>query len=125
MKRIKMVIHEPSINKVVGSELNLLLDDNANLVDAIMEVDKLINNRGGFPLSDYQSLLHMVYNPIENRFYKQVAVTAHTEQDQMLNVREDVKKELPEGTTIILIPVGGCISEWEEALDYKEFSKAK
>ena len=126
MKRIKLVVHEPSINKVLGNELNLLLHDKANIVDAINEADKLINNQGGFPLQDYQSLLHMVYNPIENRFYKQVAVTAHREPNQtMLNVRENPKKELPEGTTIILIPTGGCISEWEQAIDYGEFLKAK
>jgi len=123
MKRVKLVIHEPSINKVVGSELDLLLDDKANVLDAINEVDKLINNKGGFPRPEYRSLLHMVYNPVQNRFYKQVAVTAQ-ESDQMLNVRDDPKKELPEDTTIILIPAGGCISEWEETIDYREFLKA-
>jgi len=34
MKRIKLFIHEPSINKVIGRELDLLLDDKASLVDA-------------------------------------------------------------------------------------------
>jgi len=116
MKKVRLVIHEPSVNKVIGSELSLLLPDNANLVDAISEVDKLINARGGFPVPNYRSLLHMVYNPVENRFYKQVAVTAH-EKLEMLNVRDNPKKELPEGTTIILIPTGGCISEWEEPID--------
>jgi len=124
MKRIKFVIHEPLINKVIGNELNLLLHDKASLVDAINEVDKIINSGGGFPLLDYRSLLHMVYNPLENRFYKQVAISAYREQDQMLNVRDNAKRELPEGTTIILIPKGGCISEWEEALDPEEFLKA-
>jgi len=124
MKKIKLVIHEPLINRVIGNELNLLLEEKASVVDAINEADKLINNKGGFPLPDYQSLLHMVYNPVENRFYKQVAVTAHKEPEQMLNVRDDPRKELPEGTTIILIPTGGCISEWEQAINYKEFSRA-
>jgi len=40
MKRIKLVIHEPLINMVIGSELNLSLNDKANLVDAIDEVTK-------------------------------------------------------------------------------------
>jgi hypothetical protein len=124
MKQVRLVIHEPAINKIIGSELNLLLDDKANLVDAINEVDKLINNKGGFPLPDFRSFVHMVYDPVENRFYKQVAVTAHKELVQAANVRDDPKKELPEGTTIILIPAGGCISEWEEAINYEKFSKA-
>jgi hypothetical protein len=124
MKQVRLVIHEPAINKIIGSELNLLLDDKANLVDAINEVDKLINNKGGFPLPDFRSFVHMIYNPIENRFYKQVAVTAHKELVQAVNVRDDPKKELPEGTTVILIPAGGCISEWEEAINCEKFSKA-
>ena len=124
MKRIKVVIREPSINKVICSELNLLLNDEANLIDVIKEVDKVISSRGKFPLPDYQSLLYMIYNPFENRFYKQVAVTAYKESGWLPNMRDSPKKELPEGITIILIPTGGCISEWEEAIDYEEFSKA-
>ena len=123
MKRIKLFIHEPLINKVIGRELNLLLNDKANLIDAIDEVDKMINSKGSFPVPDYQSLLHMIYNPVENRFYKQVAITAYKQSGQMLNVREDSKKELPRGTTVTLIPAGGCISEWEEAIDSEEFLK--
>jgi len=124
MKRIRVVIREPSINKVIGNELNLLLNDEANLIDVIKGVDKAISSRGKFSLPDYQSLLHMLYNPVENRFYKQVAVTAYKESGWLPNVRDFPKKELPGGINIILIPAGGCISEWEEAMDYKEFLKA-
>jgi hypothetical protein len=92
MKQVRLVIHEPAINKIIGSELNLLLDDKANLIDAINEVDKLINNKGGFPLPDCRSFVHMVYNPVENRFYKQVAATAHEELGQPVNVRDDQKR---------------------------------
>ncbi len=124
MKKVKLFIHEPSINKLIGRELDLLLGDTANLVDVINETDKKINTKGGFPVPDYQSLLHMIYNPVENRFYKQVAVSAYKESGQSLNVREDPKKELPEGITITLIPAGGCISAWEEAINYTNFLKA-
>ncbi|HML02087.1 MAG TPA: hypothetical protein VK487_01805 [Candidatus Bathyarchaeia archaeon] len=118
-----MVIHEPAINKLVGRELNLALDDEASLVDAIDRLDKVISSKGEFLVADYRSLLHMIYNPIENRFYKQVAITAQKENGQTLNVRDNPRTPLPEETTIILIPKGGCISEWEEAVDYKEFLK--
>ena len=124
MKRIKLFIHEPLINKVIGNELNLLLDDKVTLIDAIHEVDKIISSKESFPVPDYQSLLHMIYNPVKNKFYKQVAITAYKQSRQMLNVRDNPKKELPEGITVTLIPAGGCISEWEEAIDYKEFLKA-
>jgi len=121
---MKLFIHEPSINKVVGRELNLLLNDKASLVDAISEVDKIINSKESFPVPDYGSLLHMIYNPVENRFYKQVAITAYNQSGRMLNVRDDPKKELPKGTTATLIPAGGCITEWEEAINYEEFLKS-
>ncbi len=124
MKRIRLVIYEPSINKIVGRELNLQLDDEANLVDAIKEVDKIIIGKESFPVPHYRSLLHMIYNPVENRFYKQVAIRAHAESDPRLDIREDPRKKLPERTTIIIIPAGGCISEWEEALNYEIFLKA-
>jgi hypothetical protein len=125
MKKIKVIINQPSINKLIGSELSLSLSDDASIVDAIMQVDKMIVSKGCFPVADYGNLLHMIYHPVENRFYKQVAITAYKEQNQTLNVRDNPKKELPEEVTIILIPAGGCISEWEEAVDYKEFLKQK
>jgi hypothetical protein len=124
MKSSKLVIHEPSINKIVGSELHLRLNDAGNLIDAINEVDKAIMKRGGFPTSEFQSLLHMIYNPEENRFYKQVAVLVCDEQGRMLSLRESPKTTLPNGATVVLIPAGGCISEWEEAIDKRRFLKA-
>ena len=123
MKRAILIVHEPRINKVVGRELDLSLESEASLVDAINEVDALICSKGSFPVPDYQSLLHMVYNPCENRFYSQVAVSACSASGQSLNVRADPTKVLPAGTTVTLIPAGGCISEWEEVLDYSEFLK--
>ncbi|UCE57808.1 MAG: hypothetical protein JSW19_01015 [Candidatus Bathyarchaeota archaeon] len=123
MKRIKLFIHEPSINKVIGRELNLFLNAKAGLLDAIIEVDKIINSKGSFPIPDYRSLLHMIYNPVKGRFYKQVAVTAYKQSGQTLSVRDDPRKELPGGITVTLIPAGGCISEWEEPLSCEEFLK--
>lgn len=124
MKRIKLIIHQPSINKLLGQELNLLLSDDANIIDAISEVDKMIKSKGSFPVQNYGSFLHMVYNPVKNRFYRQVAVTVYTQLGQMINVRDDPRKELPDGVTIVLIPGGGCITDWEEAKSYEEFLKA-
>ncbi len=124
MKRVKLFIHEPSINKLIGRELDLLLENKANLVDAIKETDKMIRSKGSFPVPDYRSLLHMIYNPVENKFYNQVAITGYKESGQRLNVRDNPKKELVEGITVTLIPAGGCITAWEEAIDYEKFLKA-
>jgi len=123
MKRIKLIIHEPSVNRIVGSELRLELSDEANLVAAINEVDRLIDQRGKFPLSEYGSLLHMIYDPFGNRFYSQVAVTAYLEGGEAVNLRVDPRQKLPASVTVVLIPSGGCISEWEKAIDYQEFRR--
>ena len=123
MKKIKLCIHEPTINKVIEREQNLVLDEEASLVDSIKEVDKILIGKGGFPVKDYRSLLHMVYNPVENRFYKQVAVTAYDKSGQTINVRENPREVLPQNITITLIPAGGCISEWEEVVDYAVFAE--
>ena len=124
MKRIRLIVHEPAVNKIVGSELFLELSDEASLVTVINEVDHLIDQMGGFPLSEYRSLLHMIYNPFENRFYKQVAVAAFREGGDMINLRIDPTQKLHADVTVVLIPSGGCISEWEKAIDYQEFRKA-
>jgi len=124
MKRVKIFVHQPSINKIIGLELNLLLDEDANIIDAINEIDRVIKGKGNFPVLHYGSLLHMVYNPVEKRFYEQVAITAHIQSGQMLNLRANPTKELPDGITIILIPAGGCIGAWEEAIDYEKFLSA-
>lgn len=121
MKRIKLVVREYPINRVLGSDFEFSLDDEASAIDLIEELDKLICGRGSFPLKEYHSVLHMVYNPIENKFYKQVAVSAHIEPRKFLNVQKNPRMKLPNGTTVILVPAGGCISEWEEVIDYDVF----
>jgi hypothetical protein len=100
------------------------LSDESNVITVINEVDHLIDQKGDFPLSDYESLLHMIYNPLRNRFYNQVAVAAYLEGGDMINLRADPKQNLPAGATVVLIPSGGCISEWEIAIDYQELKRA-
>jgi hypothetical protein len=46
--------------------------------------------------------------------YKQVAVQAYVKSRQFLSVRENPRMPLPNETTIILIPEGGCATDWEE-----------
>jgi hypothetical protein len=56
----------------------------------------------------------MVYHSIEDRFYKQVAIQGFAPGQPFLNVRENPSRPLPDQTTIILIPEGGCASDWEQ-----------
>ena len=66
----------------------------------------------------------MVFDPVKNRFYNQVAVTAYRGPGETVMVRDNPKAALPEGVAVVLIPSGGCVSEWEEAIDYEKFRKA-
>jgi len=70
MKKITLKIQEPSINKIVGNELELILHEKGNIIDLIREADKIIRSKGRFPSRHYESLLHCVYNPVEERFYE-------------------------------------------------------
>ena len=58
-----------------------------------------------------------VYHPIENRFYKQVAIQGYIKPSSFLNVRESPQKPLPNGVTVILVPEGPCISEGEDVVN--------
>jgi len=126
MKSIKIMVGQiPAICKLVGDEAELLLDDTASILGAIDELDKMMAKKGGFPLREYGSLLHMVYNPLENRFYKQVAVIAYGQSGGMVNVRKNPNDELPDGAKVILVPQGVCITEWEKPMEYEVFLKVR
>jgi len=124
LKRVILSINEGSITKMLGAWLELVIEDEANILDVIMKVDEIINSKGGFPLPEYKGLLHMLYSPVTDNFYKQVGVHAYTEPGKFYNIRDSVRQILPDGATIAIIPNAGCIGEWEEVLEYKEFCKA-
>ena len=118
MKRVTLIVRQPEISKAFPNGLQLLLEDKATTLDAIRAADEEVKKKcGNFPVKGFKSLLHMVYHPYEDRFYKQVAIQALTKARPFLNVRENPKMLLPKDTTIILIPQGGCIGEWEEIVD--------
>jgi hypothetical protein len=112
----------------VGDEIDLSLDDGITILDVIDAVDDIFEEKGGFPITDYKSLMHMVYNPIEKRFYNQVAITAYAingNERRILNIRKNPRQELANFTTIILVPEGVCITDFEEPIPYTEFLKAR
>ena len=115
MIKVTLIIRQKEISKLFPRGLELLLEDNASALDAIKVVDEEIKRKcGNFPVKGFKSLLQMVYHPYENRFYKQVAIQAHAKSKPFLNIRENPKMPLPNETTIILIPQGGCQTDWEE-----------
>ena len=116
--RVKLSIHQTEINRLIGSELELTLKAGSCIVDAVKAVDEEISKRTiTFPVKGYRSLLHMVYHPVEERFYKQVAVQAYEKPGVFIPVRQNPKMPLPDQAMIILIPEGPCISEWEDVVN--------
>jgi hypothetical protein len=115
MKKIDLVVRQIEISRLFPNGFSLRLEDDASTVEAIKAADKeIIRKCGNFPVKGFKSLFQMVYHPYENRFYKQVAIQAHAKSKPFLNIRDDPKTPLPNDTTIILIPQGGCQTDWEE-----------
>jgi hypothetical protein len=115
MKAVTLIVRQTEISRLFPNGLRLLLEDNASTLDAIKATDEEIKRKcGKFPAKGFESLLQMVYHPHENRFYKQVAIQAHAKSNPFINIRENPKMPLSSETTIILIPQGGCTTDWEE-----------
>jgi len=115
MKTIDLIVRQAEISKIFPNGFQLLLEDTASTLDAIKAADEEIKKEcGKFPVKEFKNLFQMVYHPYEDRFYKQVAIQAHVKSKAFLNIRESPKMPLPDDTIIILIPQGGCQTDWEE-----------
>ena len=116
--RVKLIVRQPELKNAVGEVFSLDLAEGSSVVDAIKALDEEIKRAVGvFPVKGYGGLLHMVYHPSEERFYRQVALQAFTESEVSLNVRANPKLALPNNTIVVLVPQGPCISEWEKTVD--------
>lgn len=117
MKQITLIVRQAEISKAFPNDLQLVLEENASALDAIKAGNEEIKRKcGNFPVKGFKSLLQMVYHPYEDRFYKQVAIQASIKSKPFLNIRENPKMPLPNETIIILIPQGGCQTDWEEPI---------
>ena len=122
MKKMKIVVTDYSLKDVIGKEIILFLYDNANFIHALKKID--ICTRGKFLIRkypEYHSLLHMVWNPIEQRIYKQIATAAY-KNSEFFDIRRNPHTVLPDGLTIYL-GLGLCKSE-EEVINYERFREA-
>lgn len=117
--RLTFVLHQTELSRFIKEPYELSLDEGGTVIDAIKLVDEEIIKRAGtFPVKGYKSLLHMVYHPFENRFYKQVGIQGYTGPGSFFNVRENPQSPLPNSITIIIVPQGHCISEGEDVVDW-------
>jgi len=125
MKRVKLTIYHDEINKLVGKEFEIILNDEGTIIDAVIEVDKRITAKGTFPVKDYQNILHMVYNPVENKIYDHIIIAAFSESQPFINVKHNPELKLPDGTKvkILLKDTCGDIIK-EKVVDYETFCRA-
>jgi hypothetical protein len=115
LKRITLIVRQAEISRIFPDGLQLLVEDEACVLDVIRKADDEMREKGEiFPLGRCKDLLHMVYHSTEDRFYKQVAIQAYAPRQPFLNIRENLRRPLPDQATIILIPEGGCASDWEQ-----------
>lgn len=128
MKKVKLIVQQKEINELVGGkEFDFSLYDEATVIDAIIEVDNKISAKGEFPVKEYHSLLHMMYNPIENRIYDHVIIIAVSKTQPLIDVKHKPESKLPDGTTVkILLKdiFGYKMSEKEKIVDYDTFRQA-
>jgi hypothetical protein len=123
MKKVKLKILDSSLKEVLGGEFNINLDEEADILDLIIRIDS--SKKGQFFIKgypEYRSLLHLMWNPIEKRFYRQIALSAYTKDNKFFEVRKNPQLVLPDGLTIFL-GLGLCKSEYEEIVDFETLQK--
>ena len=124
MKRVKLTIYQDEINKLVGKEFEIVLNDGATIIDAIIEVDKKIIAKGTFPVKDYCSILHMIYNPVENKIYDHIIIAAFSESQPFINVKREPELKLPEWTKVKILLKDTCgDTTHEKVIDYGTFCR--
>jgi len=117
MRKVTFVIRDPDINKVIGNEVELLMDEKANIIDVIKKVDALILQKtSSFPVKGCKSLLHLTFHPIEHRFYTHAALTAYSQTERFLDVKANLDSPLPDGAVVILA-LTICGGDWEQIVD--------
>ncbi len=115
--KVHLSVVQSELNQFAGRDWILTLREGSSIIDAIKAADELISRRTAvFPVKGFRSLLQMTYHPIEERFYRQVAVQAYERPGVLIPVRQNPKMPLPDGAFIILIPEGPCIAEWEDVM---------
>jgi len=121
MKKVRLLIKEKDINRKVRNEFLLFLYDNATILYAIDKIDWVIRRKvDKFPVKEFESLLHMTYNPKERRFYEQVIMHASTPTSKFVNIRQNVGMKLPDEVNILMILYPMC-GHPEVVLNYDEF----
>ena len=123
MKQVKLKVIDSSLKEVLGGEFTINLEDEADILDLIKKIDA--TRKGQFFIKnypEYHSLLHLMWNPIEKRFYRQIALSAYTKDNKFFEVRKNPQLKLPDELTIYF-GLGLCKSESEEIVGFETLQK--
>lgn len=120
MKNVRLLLDGKWIKDYVKGELNLYLFDGATVLYALAKVDWIIRRRfGKFPIKEFESLLHMLYNPLKGCFYEQVVMHASS-NSEFLPARNNPFLNLLDNTKIHLLLWAEC-GTIEPVLSPREF----
>jgi len=113
------VINLQKFDDIIKTPTDMELKDNANILDFISEIDKLyyerlksvpddIMGKVGFHDDNLKTLLHMMWNPETGIFYDDVGlgVRSPPPEFKFIPIRRDQTISLPDGSNIMLTPLG-------------------
>jgi len=123
MKLVKLKVLDSDLKQAIGGEFTLCLYESANVLHLIGKID--VCRKGRFFIKnypEYRSLLHMTWNPVKKAFYKQIALSAYTKNNEFFEVRKNPNLILPDNLMIFL-GLGLCKSEHEEVVNFETFQK--
>lgn len=120
MKTIRFTIGQlRHFRKIVQTPREMTVPDSATVLDIIALLDQeyaqKIQNDGNDHKLDFmdermQTLLQLLWNPIEQRFYDDVGVEARTAPpaSDSLPIESEWNLNIPDGSWIVLTPDAGC-----------------
>lgn len=113
------VINLRNFDAIIETPSDMELKDKANILDFIMEVDKLYYERlksvpnenarnVGYHDDNLRTILHLMWNPNTRTFYDDVGVGVRSPppENKFIPIREDQAISLPDGSNILLTPLG-------------------
>jgi len=110
MKRIKIDIAESTFNQVFKKPIELELDDDANIIDAMAALDNYIINLSIRPKKyswNAITTIQLIWNPKEWDFFQDVGIEARGPNNELIP-RSNLFNPLPDGTSVVFWPEAGC-----------------
>jgi hypothetical protein len=113
------IMQMPDFREIVKTPRNIKISDDAKVLDILALLDQEYSQKIGFHRKDRPkdfkddricSLLQLLWDPVKQNFYDDVAVEARTAppESEPLPIEQDWRTPIPDGSWIILAPDSGC-----------------